>query len=72
MCFSSKAFPLDSVGVNLSPHSQWENSHQLQGDEGAFSVLWAQCEISSVWQAMLMLCFSHVSCGLLDMTTIGL
>lgn len=39
---------------------------------GCFSILWAQCDISSVWHTVLMLCFSHVSCGLLDMTTIGL
>lgn len=62
----------DSVGVNPPPLSQWQNSHQLQGDKGVFSSLWAQCNISSPWHAMPMLCVSHVSRRLFDTTTIGL
>jgi len=61
-----------SVGVNPSPLSQWQNSHQLPGDEGVFASLWARCDISSVWHAMPVLCFSHVSWRLFNTTTIGL
>lgn len=49
------------MGVNLSPLNQWQNSHQLQGDEGVFSNLWAQCDISSTYSAVPALCFSFVS-----------
>lgn len=66
ICFS------DSAGVNPSPLIQWQNSHHLQGDQGAFSSLWAHCGISSVWCAVPALCVSFVCCGLFDTTAIVL
>lgn len=64
--------PEETVGAHLSPVGQWPSSRSLQGGGGVFSSPWAQCDISSVWHTMPVLCFSHVSCGLFNTTTIGL